>query len=89
MPSRRRARARQVDAPLDRCTTPSILTTEAASDTATRMSTRGADMTTITTTTATTTSTWQAWRELSDRLIVDMAIDAASARIAATYARKP
>lgn len=46
-------------------------------------------MTTITTTTATTTSTWQAWRELSDRLIVDMAIDAASARIAATYARKP
>lgn len=45
-------------------------------------------MNTITTTPATTTSTWQAWRELSDRLIVDMAIDAASARIATTYARK-
>jgi hypothetical protein len=41
-----------------------------------------------TTTTTTTTNSWQAWRELSDRLIVDMAIDAAAARIAATYARK-
>jgi hypothetical protein len=38
--------------------------------------------------TSTTTSIWQAWHELSDRLIVDMAIDAAAARIATTYARK-
>jgi hypothetical protein len=46
-------------------------------------------MSTITTTTATSTTAWQAWRKLSDRLIIDMAIDAASARIATTYARKP
>lgn len=33
------------------------------------------------------TSAWQAWHDLSDRLIVDMAIDAAAARIASTFAR--
>jgi hypothetical protein len=33
------------------------------------------------------TSTWQAWRQLSDDLVIRLAIDAASRRIAHQYAR--
>jgi hypothetical protein len=32
-------------------------------------------------------STWSAWRQLSDDLVIRLAIDAASRRIAAGYAR--
>jgi hypothetical protein len=44
---------------------------------------------TITTTTTTTepSTAWQAWRDYSDRLAVELAIEAASRRIAAQYSR--
>jgi len=43
--------------------------------------------TTISPTNSTPASTWAAWRQLSDDLVIRLAIDAASRRIAAGYAR--
>lgn len=48
---------------------------------------RSTSTTTLTSLTTSPSATWQAWRDLSDELVVRMAIDAASRRIAAGYAR--